>query len=804
MPDAPRTHEPNAVLAAMLDRLYASLMRGPGLNCRPNRSRQRIDLTQLADFDDLPPVDALTQLLDSAGTVRLDANVPRPDDWSEGFWRKRKRGEDEIDEAAETETQSEEDRQAHAAYARQRKLLSKLRNLSDDARTYVQETGVHALNVGYPLLSVPPGTFGTGRLLAPIAFVPLRLTLKAGGRPGLELECFAADADRVVPNAALMAWIARNAGVDAPEDLFNDEQGDQPWAEVQTLVEFVANALELENVDPWTFVPPAGRPNPAAETPEEQAAETSEPKPEPEPEPLALHTCPNADGLPDEPAVLPIAVMGLFPAGNQGLIRDTRAMLDAPHELQGPVLPFVSRTAVIEAPAHDTDQEAEETAEPEDIPAAPPETEEDHDHPRPVALADPCQLRATTLARTHRALVLHGPPGTGKSQTITNIIGDHLARGQRVLFVCDKRTALDVVAHRLDALGLSSLCAVVHDPSRDQRDLYMGIRGQLERLVEASTHPRAEKRLTQIDQEMATIHGELSRLHEALMQRRDDRPGIAAESFSDLLGRWLGIDAPPLPDAQLDAITTDDLETHRRSIEVALERGAAIVYPNHPWTHAAGGSLETYLATPVDELRRRLASCVEDARAADATAGPDIPPFNADEPLTEQTKRRADLLEHLRWLHEHPEEERLRHAASLDPDALPRMADKLADTQSHRGHLESALDDELWLGVRDDPPSPRAMAEQIGGLRQYLDSTKKWWGFLAFGAKSRAGKTLREHGLTRTPENAARLADFLEALRARVLLAAAVEVLTGVQPSSSLPPDDQLAATLRQFDHLLP
>ncbi|MEM1099640.1 MAG: AAA domain-containing protein, partial [Planctomycetota bacterium] len=51
---------------------------------------------------------------------------------------------------------------------------------------------------------------------------------------------------------------------------------------------------------------------------------------------------------------------------------------------------------------------------------------------------------------------------------------------------------------------------------------------------------------------------------------------------------------------------------------------------------------------------------------------------------------------------------------------------------------------------------------------------------------------------------AARLADFLEALRARVLLAAAVEVLTGVQPSSSLPPDDQLAATLRQFDHLLP
>ena len=66
---------------------------------------------------------------------------------------------------------------------------------------------------------------------------------------------------------------------------------------------------------------------------------------------------------------------------------------------------------------------------------------------------------------------IFGPPGTGKSQTITNIIGDHLARGQRVLFVCDKRTALDVVNNRMEHLGLGRLCAIVHDPQRDQRDL---------------------------------------------------------------------------------------------------------------------------------------------------------------------------------------------------------------------------------------------------------------------------------------------------------------------------------------------
>ena len=71
-----------------------------------------------------------------------------------------------------------------------------------------------------------------------------------------------------------------------------------------------------------------------------------------------------------------------------------------------------------------------------------------------IARADPFQARAVALARTSRSLVVHGPPGTGKSQTITNIIGDHLARGERVLFVCDKRTALDVVQNRLDHIGL--------------------------------------------------------------------------------------------------------------------------------------------------------------------------------------------------------------------------------------------------------------------------------------------------------------------------------------------------------------
>ena len=60
---------------------------------------------------------------------------------------------------------------------------------------------------------------------------------------------------------------------------------------------------------------------------------------------------------------------------------------------------------------------------------------------------------AVAQARAGDNFVIQGPPGTGKSQTITNLIADYVARGQRVLFVCQKRAALDVVHARLRVAG---------------------------------------------------------------------------------------------------------------------------------------------------------------------------------------------------------------------------------------------------------------------------------------------------------------------------------------------------------------
>ncbi len=76
--------------------------------------------------------------------------------------------------------------------------------------------------------------------------------------------------------------------------------------------------------------------------------------------------------------------------------------------------------------------------------------------------ADSSQLAAVMAAAAGHDFVLEGPPGTGKSQTITNLIAHCLAHGKRVLFVAEKRAALDVVHRRLREEGLAPFCLELH------------------------------------------------------------------------------------------------------------------------------------------------------------------------------------------------------------------------------------------------------------------------------------------------------------------------------------------------------
>ncbi len=101
-----------------------------------------------------------------------------------------------------------------------------------------------------------------------------------------------------------------------------------------------------------------------------------------------------------------------------------------------------------------------------------------------VVTADPTQTSAILKSRAGHSYIIQGPPGTGKSQTITNLIADFVARGKSILFVCEKRAALDVVYHRLKQVGLEELCCYIHDSQGDKREFIKNLKETYEDFVE--------------------------------------------------------------------------------------------------------------------------------------------------------------------------------------------------------------------------------------------------------------------------------------------------------------------------------
>jgi predicted DNA-binding WGR domain protein len=156
-----------------------------------------------------------------------------------------------------------------------------------------------------------------------------------------------------------------------------------------------------------------------------------------------------------------------------------------------------------------------------------------------VVASDATQQTAVALARSGRSFIIQGPPGTGKSQTITNLIADFAGRGKRVLFVCEKRAALDVVFHRLKSSGLEALCCLIHDSQTDKKafigdlkacyEQWMGQaddsaalavrRDALVAQVEAHQHL-----LEQFEQAMGSLHPDLGMPVRGLLRRLVELP----------------------------------------------------------------------------------------------------------------------------------------------------------------------------------------------------------------------------------------------------------------------------------------
>ncbi len=172
--------------------------------------------------------------------------------------------------------------------------------------------------------------------------------------------------------------------------------------------------------------------------------------------------------------------------------------------------------------------------------------------------ADGTQWEAISLAQTGRSFVLHGPPGTGKSQTITNIIANALHDGKRVLFVAEKQAALSVVKKRLDGIGIGDFCLELHSNKTNKTEV-------LQRLI-STLNLRGEREgvaLADKAQSIVKLKEDLAEPLRALHKRR--RLGVSV--YEALLVCLKNKNAPEIMNIEsafYDGLTKEKIEQYER------------------------------------------------------------------------------------------------------------------------------------------------------------------------------------------------------------------------------------------------
>jgi very-short-patch-repair endonuclease len=133
-------------------------------------------------------------------------------------------------------------------------------------------------------------------------------------------------------------------------------------------------------------------------------------------------------------------------------------------------------------------------------------------HDYSVLDADSSQRNAIDTVLAGRSLVIHGPPGTGKSQTIANLIAALVARGRKVLFVAEKRAAIDAVLSRLKLANLGELVLDIHEGAKDRQRIARDLGEGMEEAQQVSDpdvgdlHRRLTDRQLRLSRHVSALH----------------------------------------------------------------------------------------------------------------------------------------------------------------------------------------------------------------------------------------------------------------------------------------------------------
>jgi len=234
--------------------------------------------------------------------------------------------------------------------------------------------------------------------------------------------------------------------------------------------------------------------------------------------------------------------------------------------------------------------------------------------------ADASQFSAIVDVMDGKHLAIKGPPGTGKSQTITNIIAAALAKGLKVLFVAEKMAALEVVKKRLDEAGLGGFCLELHSTKANKKDVLESLRKRLElhRPAELATLQRTieeyERHRHQLTRYVELINHPFGSSGSSLQQLF--WAALRARAQARELQVPAGLDEVMLQDA-LD-LTAIDLDRRRVALDALEQHSISFIERyggpnNHPWAGMRRTDLSPF---EQEALLRALAALARgDARA---------------------------------------------------------------------------------------------------------------------------------------------------------------------------------------------
>lgn len=357
--------------------------------------------------------------------------------------------------------------------------------------------------------------------------------------------------------------------------------------------------------------------------------------------------------------------------------------------------------------------------------------------------ADASQLYAIQTACSGESFVLHGPPGTGKSQTITSLIANALAQGKSVLFVAEKMAALEVVQKRLENIGIGPFCLELHSNKSKKKDVLE----QLRRASEVTRVRTAEEYSAKAEQ-IAAMRSELDAYAQQLHKLRKCGSDLYTlindyERYKD------AADITPFDRGFVSSLTKVDIDRQQLAVERMIAASKEVGHPyDHPLKMVActqyNQNIRSSLKTVVDAYIAQIqtiSTCVQKL----------IQVLGEKQPASlEDLQQMSDIAENLTCWYDMP--------AAWAKTSVPQLY--FEEVVSLAQHSIAANDLEQQLLAIFDP----SFLSQDGGqlFDRFVEISSKWFLPKMLGMK-KLSKTVSAYA--KAPVDKESLRDHIVALR---------------------------------------